>query len=280
MQFALSCACFRNPRQSNPPPPRAAIMVLFQLVMYPELFSIGPFRIHTFGLMMAFGFLAAGIVAYREFRRRGMNPEHVYWLTLAAAIGGLLGAKIHYLLLHLNELRQDPLAGAFSGAGLVWYGGFIGGLLAAMGVCRLYRISMAGVFDAAAPAIAIGYFFGRLGCFFNGDDYGKASALPWAMEFPKGSPPTLPGVAVQPTQLYEAFSGLVIFAILMYLRPFLKGKWEMFLAFLVMAGFERFLVEFLRFNREGQLQQQYLALATALAAGAVLVWLRTKRQRA
>lgn len=247
--------------------------------MYPELFSIGPFTIHSFGLMMALGFLSAGIVAFREFKRRSMNPEHVYWLTLASAMGGLLGSKIHYLLLHLDELKDNPLAGAFSGAGLVWYGGFIGGLLAATGVCRLYRISLADVLDAGAPAIGLGYFFGRMGCFFNGDDYGKASSLPWAMEFPNGSPPTLPGVAVQPTQLYEAFSGLLIFAVLMYLRPYLKGKWEMFLAFLVMAGFERFLVEFVRFNREGQLQQQYLALTTAIVAGTLLVWLRTRKQQ-
>lgn len=256
------------------PPPFLCDM--FLLVMYPELFSIGPFTIHTFGLMMALGFVAAGVMAHFEFKRKGMNPENVYWLTLAAAVGGLVGSKIHYLLLHLDELKDDPLAGAFSGAGLVWYGGFIGGLLAAMVVARLYRISIAMVLDAGAPSMALGYAFGRMGCFLNGDDYGKPSDLPWAMEFPEGSPPTPPGVSVQPTQLYEVFSALGIFAILLYLRPRLKNNWEMFLAFLVMAGIERFLVEFVRFNREGQTQQQYLALATAVVAGVVLAWLRTR----
>lgn len=246
--------------------------------MYPELFSIGPFTIHTFGLMMALGFVSAGIVAHFEFKRKGMNPEYVYWLTLGAAVGGLLGSKIHYLLLHLDELGDDPLASAFSGAGLVWYGGFIGGFLAAVVLCRLFKLSIPMVLDAGAPSMALGYAFGRMGCFLNGDDYGMPSTLPWAMEFPEGSPATPAGVSVQPTQLYESFAALAMFFILLYLRPRLKSNWAMFCAFLVMAGVERFLVEFVRFHtgdlpgvvRDGQLQQQLLALVTAIVAGIVL----------
>lgn len=244
--------------------------------MYPELFSIGPFTVHSFGLMMALGFMAAGSVAYFGFKRKGLNPETVYWLTIAAAVGGVIGSKIHYLLLHLDEIRGDPLTSAFSGAGLVWYGGFIGGMVAAYAATRIYKMSFLKVMDAAAPAMAIGYAFGRIGCFLNGDDYGKPSDLPWAMEFPDGSPPTIPGVAVQPTQLYESFSSLVIFGILLYLWPRLNRKGALLCAYLVMAGTERFLVEFVRFNREGQVQQQVLALATAIAAAAALVWIQKR----
>jgi phosphatidylglycerol:prolipoprotein diacylglycerol transferase len=247
--------------------------------MYPELFSIGPFTVHTFGLMMALGFVAAAVVSHFEFKRKGLDPERIYWLTIAAAVGGLLGSKIHYLLLHIDELKGDPLASAFSGAGLVWYGGFIGGIAVALVVMSLYRMPWAKVLDAAAPAMAIGYAFGRLGCFLNGDDYGRPSTLPWAMEFPKGSPPTYPGVAVQPTQLYESLASLVIFAILLWLRLRFKRDWAMLCAYLVMAGLERFLVEFVRFQREGQLQQQYLALATAIVSAAALVWLLRRPQR-
>lgn len=249
--------------------------------MYPELFAIGPFTVHSFGLMMALGFLAAGVTAYYGFRRKGLNPETVYWLTIAAAVGGIVGSKVHYLLLHLDEIGDDPLASTFSGAGLVWYGGLIGGAAAAAVVMRLYRLPFAKVMDAAAPAMAIGYAFGRMGCFLNGDDYGRPSTLPWAMEFPEGSPPTLPGVAVQPTQLYESFASLVIFGVLIYLRPRLKRDWALLCAYLVMAGLERFLVEFVRtqYQRAGQLQMQVLALATALVAGAVLVWIYRRPAR-
>lgn len=244
--------------------------------MYPELFTIGPFTIHSFGLMMALGFVAAGLVVHHEFRRQGLNPEHVYWLTLAAAVAGLIGSKIHYLIIHRDELGSDPLASAFSGAGLVWYGGLIGGVLAVWAVSRLYKMPLGKVADACAPAVAIGYAFGRIGCFLNGDDYGKTSDLPWAMGFPDGAPPTPPGVRVQPTQLYEAFSALAIFLVLMYLRKRLKTTWSLFCAFLVMAGVERFLVEFVRFNREGQSQQQVLAAVTAVGA-AIALYLLERR---
>lgn len=253
--------------------------------MYPD-FSIGPFTIHTFGLMMALGFVAAGVVAHFEFKRKGLDTEKIYWLVLAAAIGGLLGSKINYLLLNLDQIRSDPSM-LYSGAGLVWYGGLIGGLVVAMLAAKLYHLPWAKVLDAGAPAMAIGYAFGRMGCFLNGDDYGRPSTLPWAMQFPKGSPPTPAGVSVQPTQLYEAFSSLVILGIVLWLRPRLKRDWAMACVYLVLAGFERFLVEFVRFHngempgveRQGQLQQQLGGLAIAIIAGIALVWVQTRPER-
>ena len=246
--------------------------------MYPDS-SLGPLTIHTFGLMMAIGFLTAGAVAYYEFKRKELNPEHVYWLTIAAAVGGLIGSKIHYILIHLDELKGDPLAAAFNGAGLVWYGGMIGGVLAAMIVVRLYHLPWGKVLDACSPAMAIGYAFGRMGCFLNGDDYGRPSDLPWAMEFRDGSPPTPAGVRVQPTQLYESFSSLLIFLIVMLLRKRMKRDWALACVYLMLAGMERFLVEFVRANRGGQTQQQVLALILVLVSGAALTWIQTRPKR-
>ena len=249
------------------------------ITMYPELLSIGPFTIHTFGLMMALGFLVAGIAAYYGFKRKGLDPENIFWLVIAAAVGGVLGSKIHYLLLNLSDLGDAPLKSAFSGAGLVWYGGMVGGLAAALIVMTFLKLPWGRVLDASAPAIALGYAFGRMGCFLNGDDYGTASTLPWAMSFPKGSPPTPPGITVQPTQLYEVAAAILIFFILLFLWPRLKRDWELFSAYLVMAGTERFLVEFVRFQRDGQTQQRLLALATAMAAAIALVWIHTRPER-
>ncbi|MBI5871133.1 MAG: prolipoprotein diacylglyceryl transferase [Actinobacteria bacterium] len=243
--------------------------------MYPD-FSIGPLTFHTFGLMMALGFVAASTVVYYELKRKGLNPECVYWIAIAAAAGGLIGSKVHYLLLHLDDLKDDPLSSAFSGAGLVWYGGLIGGLGAAIIVIRLYRLPWGKAFDAGAPGLALGYAFGRMGCFLNGDDYGKPSDLPWAMEFPDGSPPTPFGVRVQPTQLYESFSSLLIFAVLMLARKKLKRDWAITCLYLFLGGLERFLVEFVRANRTGQSQQQILALAMALVAGAAFIWIQSR----
>ncbi|MHB9112531.1 MAG: prolipoprotein diacylglyceryl transferase [Thermoleophilia bacterium] len=243
--------------------------------MYPDI-SVGPLTFHTFGLMMALGFVAASIVVYYELKRKALNSESVYWIAIAAAAAGLIGSKVHYLLLHLDDLKDDPLTSAFSGAGLVWYGGFIGGLFAAMIVIRFYRLPWGKAFDAGAPGIAIGYAFGRMGCFLNGDDYGRPSDLPWAMEFREGSPPTPFGVRVQPTQLYESFASLLIFAVLMLVRKKLKRDWAMICLYLTLAGLERFLVEFVRANRTGQSQQQILALATAMVAGAAFIWIQSR----
>lgn len=245
--------------------------------MYPE-FSVGPLTFHTFGLMMALGFVAASVVVYFELKRKGLNPECVYWIAIAAAAGGLAGSKVHYLLLHLDDLKEDPLSSAFSGAGLVWYGGFIGGLGAAIIAIRLYRLPWGKAFDAGAPGLALGYAFGRMGCFLNGDDYGRPSDLPWAMEFRDGSPPTPPGVRVQPTQLYESFSSLLIFAVLMFVRKKLKHDWALACLYVTLAGLERFMVEFVRASehRAGQSQQQLLALATALVAGAAFIWIQVR----
>ncbi len=244
--------------------------------MYPELFSIGPFTIHSFGLMMALGFIAAGITAHCGFRRKGLKTDDVYWLVIAAAAGGLVGSRVHYLLLHLDEVRGD-FGSAFGGAGLVWYGGFIGGLVAAGAVIFILKLPVLKVLDVGAPAMAIGYAFGRMGCFLNGDDYGRVSDLPWAMGFPHGAPPTLPGVTVQPTQLYEVAASLLIFLALLWLWPRLERDGELFLAYLVMAGGERFLVEFVRFERPGQLQQQLLALATSVAAAVTLFYVHRRK---
>lgn len=221
---------------------------------------------------MSLGFLTAGATAWFQFRRRDLNPDTIYWLAILAAVGGILGAKLHYLLIHIDEM-DNPWDSAFSGAGLVWYGGFIGGAAAVLIGIRLYRLPRGRALDGLAPAMAIGYAFGRLGCFFNGDDYGRPSTLPWAMEFPEGAPPTPPGMAVQPTQLYEAGSSILIFMFLLYLGPRLKRPGMLACAYFVLAGIERFLVEFVRMQRDGQLQQQVLAAATAAVAAVVMVYL-------
>lgn len=241
--------------------------------MYPKLFSLGPFTVHSYGLMMTLGFIAAGITAYYGFKRRRLDTQNIFMLVIAAAVGGLVGAKIDYLLVNLGEFRSDPMGAAFSGGGLVWYGGFIGGFAAALAAMKIYRLPVAKVLDAAAPGIAVGYAFGRVGCFLNGTCYGKESDLPWAVQFPHGAMPTPPGIAVQPTQLYSALAALAIFGVLLYLQPRLKRDWSMILAYLTLAGTERFLVEFLRFNRDGQLQARLLALSVAMAAGLTLLWI-------
>ena len=226
--------------------------------MWPTLVKIGSFEITTFGLMMFLAFITAGWILARQFRRYGINEEVASSIVVAGALGGILGAKIYYAIL----MRDWHLL--FDRAGLVWYGGMIGGFLAGWWVIRRNRVDFLTAADAAAPALSIGYALGRIGCFLVGDDYGGPTNAWYGVAFPKGAPPTTaeqlrrfgasvdPSIPdyqvlkVHPTQLYETAAALVMFAILMWLnkRPHRRGlAWGLFL---IMLGIERFLVEIVR----------------------------------
>jgi phosphatidylglycerol:prolipoprotein diacylglycerol transferase len=238
--------------------------------MYPILFHIGRFTMHTFGLMMAIAFLAAGVVGRWQFRKRGVKPDFIYPVLIFAIVGGLLGAKIHYLILHPSEFPGN----FFSGSGLVWFGGLFGAIIAVVAVTLIRKQSVAAVMDTAAPGVALGYVFGRIGCFLNGDDYGVPTKLPWGMSFPKGSPPTTE--TVHPTQLYEAFASLVIFALIVWVvSPRLKRHGSLIFSYLIFAGVERFLVEFVRTNKPVLLsltQQQWISIGLFVIGVAGLWW--------
>lgn len=226
--------------------------------MYPTLIRIGSFEITTFGLMMFAAFVVGGWVLTKQFRRYGLSDEIASSFVMAAAIGGIVGAKIYYAILYRDWHEL------FARAGLVWYGGMIGGLIACSWVIHHNRVEYLVAGDAAAPAAAIGYALGRIGCFLVGDDYGAPTDGWWGIAFPKGSPPTTayslrefgvrvdPSIPddtvlrVHPTQIYESLAALAMFAILMWVvrKPHRKGSAAAL--FLVMMGIERFLVEILR----------------------------------
>ena len=237
--------------------------------MYPELFHIGSFTMNSFGVMMALAFISAGVVAHWQFKKRGVRPDFIYPILIAAVIGGLLGAKIHYLIIHPDEWPSN----LWSGEGLVWFGGLFGALIAVVIVTVASKQRLARIMDTGALAVAIGYAFGRMGCFLRGDDYGVPTSLPWGMSFPKGLPPTT--IRVHPTQLYEIGLTLIIFAILYWLvAPRFKREGPLMFAYAVLAGTARLLVEFVRTNPKvawGLTQQQFIAIAM-IVVGAVGVW--------
>lgn len=226
--------------------------------MYPTLVKFGSFEITTFGLMMFIAFVVGGWVLTKQFRRSGLSEELASTVVMAGALGGIVGAKIYYAILYhsWHEL--------FTRAGLVWYGGLLGGALAVTFVLARNRVPFPVAADATVPALALGYAIGRIGCLLVGDDYGRPTNGWFGIAFPKGAPPTtayslrefgvkvdpsIPDNAVlkvHPTQIYESVSSFVMFAILMWYvrKPHRRGN--AFALFLVMAGIERFLVEIVR----------------------------------
>lgn len=227
--------------------------------MYPTLLRLGPIGIHTFGLMMGIGFLVAYGVIRGELLRRGIEGDLAGNVVFAAMIGGVIGAKLYFWRDLVSDWQE-----LFSGSGLAWHGGLVGGIVGVLWV--LYRAESLKVrnakgivqkrrlweaCDAIGPAVLLGQAIGRVGCFLSGDgDYGPPSNLPWAIAFPNGTIPTPPDVRVHPTMLYDVVLLGAAFWILWTLRRRLESRpGTIFAGFLVLMGVERLLTEFWRLTR-------------------------------
>jgi phosphatidylglycerol:prolipoprotein diacylglycerol transferase len=232
--------------------------------MFPVLFRIGSFTVTSFGVMIALSFVVGGWILARELGRKGQDPEHAWDLAGYAAIFGILGAKIYYMILHWPETAAHPWAALLSRSGLVWYGGFILAALAVLFRIHRLKLPVLTLADASAPALALGYAVGRIGCFLVGDDYGGPTNLPWGVAFPNGAPPSTAGnlrafgvnvpatvpdgmvMTVHPTQLYETGLSLAIFFLIWKLRHRLATPGAVWFVWLALAGVERFVVEIFR----------------------------------
>jgi len=214
--------------------------------MYPEIIKIGNFSISSFGLMIALCFIAGYWIITLEAKRKGLNEKLVGNLFLAAMAGGIVGAKLLYVIenVPLSEIISHPFDNLLSRGGLTFYGGFFGALAIVWFMAHRNKLSMWVVGDLAAPALALAYAIGRIGCFLVGDDYGVPSNLPWAIAFPKGLPPTT--IPVHPTQLYEIIIMFIVFLFIWKIRKLERPAGWLFSIYLILAGFERFFIEFLR----------------------------------
>jgi phosphatidylglycerol:prolipoprotein diacylglycerol transferase len=217
--------------------------------MKPEIHLLG-ISIKTFGVAFALGFLACGAVLVRRLRELGRPPDWAYEITFAALVGGVVGARGYYIVQNYDRVKHDLVGSIFSGSGLVWYGGAIGGAIAVIAWMRWRNALELRVLDMIATTLALGYAIGRIGCQVSGDgDYGVRSSLPWAMGYPHGTVPTPPGVRVQPTPIYETVAMCLVAYGLWRLRDRARPG-VVFALYLVLSGLERFLVEFIRRNSE------------------------------
>ena len=246
--------------------------------MIPEI-SIGPVTLQTFGLMFALSFVVSGLIAHRRFRELGKPPDWAYEVIFAALIGGLIGGRLYWAAENWDSVQNDPLGNLFSGSGLTWYGGAIGGALAVLLWAKWRDFLNLELADLAAPALAAGQAVGRIGCQLSGDgDYGEPWDGPWAMGYPDGVVPTPPGVTVHPTPIYETLALGLIAIVLWRLRD--RFRFGILMAlYLILAGLMRFLVEFVRTNDVvfiGLTMAQLISVAM-IAIGAVWMLIVLKR---
>ena len=245
--------------------------------------------------MMVIAFLLGNYLLRRDVVALGYDPLIAEDITFRAAIGGILGAKVYYLIEtiptgqaadNINGLIEI-IAGIFTlsggriasgiqnfGAGLVFLGGLIGGVAAISWYVYRKKLNWLEIADLAAPFLVLGHGIGRIGCFLVGDDYGIASNLPWAIAFPKGLPPT--DITVHPTQLYEMAAYFSIFFYLRYRKRNQQFKGEIMFEYLFLGGFARFMVEFIRTNTKYLFDlsgAQYLSILM-MGIGAYQMWKR------
>ena len=243
--------------------------------MYPTLIDFGPIGIHSYGLMLATAFITAVFIIQHELKRRGFVSDIAATIVVAAAIGGIIGAKIYFVLLDGKITRTE----LFSTSGLVWYGGFIGGCLGVLIVVIRSPNPTLATIDIIGPTLLLGYGIGRIGCFLAGDgDYGPPSDLPWAMAFPNGTVPT--DVPVHPTPIYETLISFAFFGILWSQRRKLEAtSGVLFGASLILMAVERFPMEFWRLTPRvwGWMTGAQLFSIFAFIAGFIFIfWARSR----
>ena len=244
--------------------------------MYPELFRIPglDYPISSFGVMLAIAFLTGFWITAKRMAEEGLDPELASTLLIYAMFGGLLGSKLYYTI-DVGIRTGVPFSDLFfSRAGITWYGGLFGGTLACWIGARIHKIDFRTLANCSASTLAVGQALGRVGCFLVGDDYGKATDVPWAVSFPEGAPPTLEHV--HPTQLYEV-AWLLPVAWLLWIRrkrsPFVFGE------YLVLNGIGRVVIEHWRVNPTvglGLTEPQWIGVG--LVCAGVSSWLYFARR--
>src|SRR6266568_8595425 len=235
--------------------------------------------IPTFGLMLWLAAVVAAFIMDRGFKRACLDADAV-GMVLIAVLAGIVGAKLWHVIDTPIEFREDGWRVLWSSAGFAWFGGLIFGISALLFQGWWARIGALRTLDLAAPAAAVGYGIGRIGCFLSGDGcYGIETQLPWGMSFPNGIDPTPLGVRVHPTPLYEFAAGLLIGWFLWWRGGKSRGTGATVGEYLILSGIARFSVEFIRRNPKiiWDLSNAQLASAGTVIVGLGLVWWASRR---
>ena len=221
----------------------------------PVLFSIGPFAVRWYALAYIVGILAGWLYARRVIRSQvlwgGPAPlsvadydDFILWITIGIILGGRLGYVLFYNAGYFAEHPLEIIT--LWNGGMSFHGGFLGCVLAVVLFARLRGISWLSLGDVTCAVAPIGLFLGRLANFVNGELWGRATDVPWAVVFPGTAAGGLPR---HPSQLYEALlEGLVLFVLLALIMRLgaLRRPGTVIGAFALGYGVARFFCEFFR----------------------------------
>ncbi len=233
--------------------------------MHPILFRIGGFTVYAYGFFLTLGFVLGALLAARKAQKEGIPFERVVDLFFYTILSAIIGSRVLFVLINFDVYRTNPLQ-IFK----IWEGGlvFYGGLLLAVGVSigylRWHRLPIWKMADLFSPFIALGLFFGRVGCFFAGCCYGKETSLPWGITFTDPNSLARLNVPLHPTQLYDAANGLAIFFFLNWMERRKTFDGQILWLFLFLYSTTRFFIEMLRDDPRGFLFQDLLSTSQGI----------------
>ena len=253
--------------------------------MHPDLFSIGPLTLHTYGLFVALGFIAGILITIKLAKAAGIDSNSVLDMGFIIILSGLIGSRLVYLIIKLPDYITRPLD-IFK----IWEGGlvFSGGLVAVIIVMLLYvkrhGYNIWTIGDLWAPAAAIGQSIGRIGCFCAGCCFGKPTDVPWAVTFTNTETIATYNVPIHPTQLYSSLSSLLIFGILLLIHSKKKFEGQVFLCFLILHQTTRLFLEQFRGDSRGVVTDgltftQLIAIVVIVSSIAALFFLKPGKKK-
>jgi phosphatidylglycerol:prolipoprotein diacylglycerol transferase len=263
--------------------------------MHPVLIGIAGFKISTYGVLVAAGYMLAILWLKSQIRFMPNMDEDRFWaLVYALFFGAILGGKILYVAVSWDQFASDPwsIIRDFR-YGFVFFGGLIGAVLMGLWAKWKLRIDFMATADFVGVALPMGHAVGRLGCLAAGCCYGKPTSLPWAVRLggpASSTPEALWGVPLHPTQLYESIANAAIALLLLkYALPLAKKKrlapGTVFLAYVILYSIARFVNEFFRgddrgWSYAGLWVSQWVALGGIIVAGTLLIVREERRRRA
>ena len=252
--------------------------------MHPILIDLGRLKIYSYGFMLALSFLIGIVIAGRRARKRGIDPDIIYDLSIILVLGAVFGSRGLYILAHRDHFSSIVDIVAIWQGGATYYGGLILAVAGAIVYLRIKKISFFRVADITAPSIAAGVFVTRWGCFLSGCCFGNPTSCPIGVVFPAGSPAGHyhAGVTIHPTQIYSSLYGLVIFVLLILLDRKERFDGFLFAWLCILYGIARFIVDFFRFYEDsaviaGGLTDNQVISIVLILFGAV--YLAVKRAR-
>ena len=253
---------------------------------------LGPITLYTWGLFIGLAFLAGYGYFFKEAKKQGMEENKILGLALTLFFGAIIGSRIGYVAQFPVRYFSSPGAiFEFTAGGLTFYGGLLGAVIFGWlylrrskpqrgkpqgGKPQRGKLDLLKTANLLAPAAAIGIFIGRIGCFLINDHQGAPANLPWAIRW-------LDGISRHPVALYLSLNGLILFLILLFLKPKLKKPGQLAFIFLTYYAASRFLLDFTRASGTALSDPHYLNLTFSQWASlailiAILFHLKKRRQ--